>query len=1277
MGKSEEVKLEKGMDSGPVNEKIKRQLFVSSIGICSAPNCNQRLTHSKTLLAECAHIIPRRIGGGPREDYITSLEDRSKLTNLIYLCEKHHTIIDDPEHENTYTADILRKWKQDHEDWAAKIKKSSPYLSSEFKQQFEDLTAKIAKEANIGEDIIKKLLDTCEQLLNSKLIDEARVFLSQIDILLLNSDNTTLINKAYFLDILLSINCEQILEAKKNLLQLIQESPLNIEAMLEYIEICENAPEPDDELVRIEKLARAIDNNHPHLRIIDLTRKLKDKNQLITVDEHDKPFAEDNWLNARLICLHSLLYNLNGELEQRDNLIIEWQKVLPRSPRPHLFKVLYKTEDQFRAKAQSKKSFIEALKFSENERKTIQAKNPLSLRDKIFWYLQEIKLNLGYINITCNDHEYNIENLNNIIKDLCLLINQCYFDNFIDFALTELLWNIQIIPDTLRLFIRKVFESKVLPSQQLLDSIFLQALPYEELKSDLEAFVKKYDYELLNILQAINNQDALQAAKYINKKNHLFSLTLLQSIIKHAISIQLISLLKFEDEYQQDFIYAKLKVLEYHKQNFEALDLISSLEINGASPLALSTIEKIAYRNEKWYLFIPPALKLLQLEISLEYKTSLHGKLAAAYFHQGDDTNAVVHAEYALYHHDKLDEENSCIILAILGNALLMKGEPDKACQYFAKYQHIKRSFPLLLEEAEIYLKSNLPDKYEKTLSLILKAFKEVDTYNDRTYQSSYALLIELSNANVILLRNEQNIEDECFVKLDGFQNGWFYIGEEEKNCLGAIHIKPGTANYNALIHKSLTEEIEWPAERFSSRNSKHKILHIALAPAFLHQRAHEAMATLAQLGSENVVAIQMINEEGKLDLENLNKFYEEQYSPGNKFFEMYIKSHLPFSFLCTMAGGLIPAINKIITEEKGFIRCNNGTQADIDNQKNTASEAIQGHPCFIEALSTLMLIEANLLEAVIKNLPNIGVSTSVIRFLRKIAASIEASSSSLGKGGFVKGSFEFRPKDEEKEEAFRNKLLQAANLLDKLPNKVVGKTHKKDKNTKNLDQVLPDYFVDAFRFAQENGAHILTDDTLFVQAYSILEKSLTPKLFSSLSVIRLLAENNKITWEEYLKYFSLLSHYRYHLLPFSVNDIIQAILPTTPGGLITPTSKNLTFFNLKLTLSLEYGVNDKVVFNILLSVFIKLLLDDSVTSELAEEIFKPLITGALLNRDKILAKALFQGCLQHIQNTNWFGLRIHQKLEILKNQLIRFSSETYPIIIEKPSLILPNLPTL
>ncbi len=156
--------------------------------------------------------------------------------------------------------------------------------------------------------------------------------------MLLDANNTSLNTEADLLNGILSIRSERIPEAKSQLLDIIQSNPHNVEAMLEYIELCDNTPEPDDEVARIEKLARYLASDHPRLLLIDLARKSKNR-EIIEIGDISQDWADDAWLNARFIRQYALICNLEQEIGLRDELINRWEKELPNSPRPHLFRV--------------------------------------------------------------------------------------------------------------------------------------------------------------------------------------------------------------------------------------------------------------------------------------------------------------------------------------------------------------------------------------------------------------------------------------------------------------------------------------------------------------------------------------------------------------------------------------------------------------------------------------------------------------------------------------------------------------------------------------------------------------------------------------------------------------------------------------------------------------------------------------------------------------------------------------------------------------------------
>ena len=100
------------------SRRTEKVLFARSGNRCACPGCDQLLTHQEepcaavTVVGEVCHIHGRR-EGSPRWNPTLSEEERNAYPNLILLCPNHHKIVDgDPK---TYTVDVLREWKSDHE----------------------------------------------------------------------------------------------------------------------------------------------------------------------------------------------------------------------------------------------------------------------------------------------------------------------------------------------------------------------------------------------------------------------------------------------------------------------------------------------------------------------------------------------------------------------------------------------------------------------------------------------------------------------------------------------------------------------------------------------------------------------------------------------------------------------------------------------------------------------------------------------------------------------------------------------------------------------------------------------------------------------------------------------------------------------------------------------------------------------------------------------------------------------------------------------------------
>lgn len=103
-------------------------LALRSGNVCAFRGCTERLITDgphgdSTLTGEVAHVIADS-RQGPRGDSSLTDAERDKADNLVYLCEKHHKVVD--RHPRVYSVAVLRQMKTDHEERIAKLTGHTP-----------------------------------------------------------------------------------------------------------------------------------------------------------------------------------------------------------------------------------------------------------------------------------------------------------------------------------------------------------------------------------------------------------------------------------------------------------------------------------------------------------------------------------------------------------------------------------------------------------------------------------------------------------------------------------------------------------------------------------------------------------------------------------------------------------------------------------------------------------------------------------------------------------------------------------------------------------------------------------------------------------------------------------------------------------------------------------------------------------------------------------------------------------------------------------------------
>jgi hypothetical protein len=113
----------------PISDKNRKILWGKSGNRCAM--CRHPLVldptdlDSESVIGEECHIVSGA-QNGPRHDPNFPAGEVDEITNLMLLCRIHHKLIDDQ--AETYTADLLRGMKANHEKWVEEKLKDQPQI---------------------------------------------------------------------------------------------------------------------------------------------------------------------------------------------------------------------------------------------------------------------------------------------------------------------------------------------------------------------------------------------------------------------------------------------------------------------------------------------------------------------------------------------------------------------------------------------------------------------------------------------------------------------------------------------------------------------------------------------------------------------------------------------------------------------------------------------------------------------------------------------------------------------------------------------------------------------------------------------------------------------------------------------------------------------------------------------------------------------------------------------------------------------------------------------
>ncbi len=351
------------------------------------------------------------------------------------------------------------------------------------------------------------------------------------------------------------------------------------------------------------------------------------------------------------------------------------------------------------------------------------------------------------------------------------------------------------------------------------------------------------------------------------------------------------------------------------------------------------------------------------------------------------------------------------------------------------------------------------------------------------------------------------------------------------------------------------------------------------------------------------------------------------------------------------------------MNEGKGFVKFSSGDIVERNQQKSVAERIIAGEPFYIDGTSALVLSEPGVLEQIHKHLPNLKVPQSVINFLLKSKGKFMYTPGQVGHMGYAQGKLTFSSIDHNIRALIQKNFETSIKALESKPENisVISSGNKAECFS---EQRVPAELCDACILAQRDSMAVLTEDFLYLKANEMETKKKAPEYCSAFALVRGLYEQRKMTFEQYLNFFTYLSSYRSRFLFLNADDIEKAVFGDGVIKIVQP--EKIRQFNFPLTLSEEYGVPFNMAFQVVESFLIRVLTDDAVLPETVERIFAEILSGFPGDKDKrALGKMFLRESVQIINRSRRgiiIGTRVQKKIDLLSQLTEIYNAGSNPV---------------
>lgn len=989
---------------------------------------------------------------------------------------------------------------------------------------------------------------------------------------------------------------EKFDEAKEKYKNISKRFPNDPRPILYLAELYLHAKETEKN-IQLLKNSEKLDEDFWLLELERVIRKLKFGEIIDTKNVDEKNFPDDLRIKASFYRLYGLLLDHSGDLQRADSFIEKSISLNPDRFSSYLDKTALLESRMSLAQESSQRlqmshDLLELVGDVESEfNKTgdIGARNKAALN----------AIKLGALHI-----QENIPDFERIAQETFELALNCYFDVRIENIIVRVVQFVLLPEIDLNKLLAYLSDAQMAISNALSNELIVQFNARESLfNQGIDFFETIQNQKYVEFINDLINNDEDKVLAFL-RQNIGLAIKLANTLIDFPdLRRKIIEDLPDDGNIQKEKLRLLLNFDE--KDLDEAYKILKSLDLSNLSYLECRPMLQVAQQKKAWDFEIVLLEKLLEKERNEREIFNLKSLLFNAFLNLKRFPE-VIEIGAQLLNDDSvnnyLETNNKEALLTNTIFACIERCNVDEAA--ITKAQELLDKYPLENPsyefkagiEAEVYL---CIDEAENALAAVIEGVKIKKVFSPQEYAKLHFLFVNIGNRIELKLESLERVQANTFVKLSN-KDQWYFVGSD--NELDAIHI-PETSNmYQAFFDKRHGAEVVFDNKYGSVKNVETIENIYSLEQYVLWQTVHN----FQRLAKDGVLdGVQMINvpeKEGSIDPQNLLEFLKDLHERSEPIFDMYCDKPVPLAMLAVSEGGLVSAVGRIQQENRGFIKGSDGTSLEREKQIQVARTVIRENlPFYIDGTSALFLSELGVLRKIIRYLPNLKVPQSVINLLATLAERFSYFPGRSGYMGYAQGRITISDIDRDRSEVIKSNFVSSIKLFEAKPEhiRVISIANKEDCFS---EREVPAELCDACILAQEENSPVLTDDFLYLHINTMETGKAVPEYFSSWALIRVLYEEDLVTFSEYLEFFGYLSSYRYRFLTVSPDDIELAVFGDESEKSLTP--ENIRQFNFPLTLSEEYGVSVDTAFRVVYIFLLRIVLDNNIAIDVAEKLF-------------------------------------------------------------------------